>query len=97
MTKSLNIEKMDKREGLITGRLADWGFRENLTVSIRPESSTEEAYRLEVVSTRSRSLVMRDWGEDMIQDVKSMIEKLPNHKGGVRLVSEPLSPVPGHP
>lgn len=92
MTKSLNIEKIDQKEGIIRGKLADWGFREHLTVTIRPEASAPGSYRLDVKSTRSRSAVMRDWAADMLKDLESLIEKLPNYPaGGVRVVSEPLT------
>jgi hypothetical protein len=91
MTKSLNVSKIDKQQGLIKGGLADWGFREHLTVTVKPEPSAPESYRLEVVSTRSRSVVMRDWEEDILNDLKGMIEKLPNFRASnLRLVAEPL-------
>ncbi|CAO0820429.1 DUF3568 family protein [Desulfarculales bacterium] len=91
MTKSLNVQKMDQKEGFITGSLADWGFRENLTVIVKPDPSQAGAYRLDVVSTRNRSAVMRDWAEDMLKDLEGLIENLPNYQpGGVYLVKEPI-------
>jgi hypothetical protein len=90
MTKSLNIMEINQKRGVIKGNLSDWGFREHLTVSIKPDTSDPDAYRLDVVSTRSRSVVMRDWGEDMLQDLKGMIDKTPNRSASVRLVVEPL-------
>lgn len=91
MTKSLNIYKMDQREGVIQGRLADWGFGEYLRITVRPEPGVAASYRLEVLSTRSRSVVMRDWADGMRRDLENMIDKLPNYKAGqVRQASEPM-------
>ena len=91
MTKSLNLKEMDQGEGVIKARLTDWGFREYVLVIIKPARPAGEGYRVEVTSTRSRSVVMRDWDEFMLQDIMKNIEKVPGHRqGNVRVVAEPL-------
>ncbi|MFH1035142.1 MAG: hypothetical protein V1806_11600 [Pseudomonadota bacterium] len=91
MTKSLNILEINQSEGFIKGDLADWGFREYLTVSVKPDPSAPEAFRVDVASTRSRSVVMRDWQEDMLQDLRGLLQKAPGgSEVNVRVLEESL-------
>ena len=91
MTKNLNVKHMDQKEGVIKGRLTEWGFTEYVQVTIKPPQAGAASYRLEVISTRHRSVVMRDWAAFILEDLRKTLERVPGQKeGDVRMVSEPL-------
>ena len=91
MTKSLNVKHIDPKEGVIKGRLTEWGYTEYVQVSIKPPQPGAASYRVDVISTRARSVVMRDWADTMLEDIKGNIQRIPGQKeGDVKLVSEPL-------
>lgn len=91
MTKNLNVKHLDQAEGVIKGRLTEWGFTEYVQVSIKPPQAGAASYRLEVLSTRHRSVVMRDWAAFIMEDLRKTIERVPGHKtGDVKVISEPL-------
>lgn len=91
MTKNLNVKHLDQSEGVIKGRLTEWGFTEYVQVSVKPPQAGAASYRVEVHSTRSRSVVMRDWAAFILEDLRKTIERVPGHKAGdIKVVSEPL-------
>lgn len=91
MTKNLNVKHLDQKEGVIKGRLTEWGFTEYVQVSIKPPQAGALSYRVEVLSTRHRSVVMRDWSAFILEDLRKTMERIPSHKtGDVKVVSEPL-------